>query len=232
MSALDTLIRLCPPPASATRTFDWATIEARLGMRLPDDYRRLVTLYGRGEFNGFLTVYLPDGVHEEYALTGPTTARNQRLIQEARLAAPDRWELPCDLEHLVTAGETGNGDYLFWMTDPAGEPDRWRIAVNHAIRPGWYVHDGNLTDFLVAALTLTGDRDPLPVFPRTLPRTEPTFAPVPAGTGPAATPPPRTSIRPADIRTWARAHGHDVPDRGRIPVEIIQAYEQAHPTGN
>ncbi|MFF3554202.1 hypothetical protein ACFYXL_12390 [Streptomyces tsukubensis] len=80
MSALDTLTRLCPPPASAPDVFDWDTIEARLALRLPDDYKRFVTLYGRGGFNDFLTVYLPDGGHEEYALTGPTTARNQELI--------------------------------------------------------------------------------------------------------------------------------------------------------
>ncbi|MGW1281967.1 Lsr2 family DNA-binding protein [Streptomyces tsukubensis] len=228
MSALDTLIRLCPPPASVPHAFDWDTIEARLSLRLPDDYKQLVTLYGRGEFNDFLTVYLPDGGHEEYALTGPTTARNQDLITRAQLAGPGRWDLPCAVERLVTMGETGNGDYLFWMTDPAAEPDTWRVAVNQAIRPGWYVHDGGLADFLVVALAVPDA--PLPVFPRTLPRARPTFTPAPADTGPTVPPTPRTSIRPADIRTWARAHGYDVPDRGRIPVDILQAYEQAHST--
>jgi Lsr2 len=29
----------------------------------------------------------------------------------------------------------------------------------------------------------------------------------------------------AEIRTWARAHGHKVSNRGRIPVNIVQAYE-------
>ena len=34
--------------------------------------------------------------------------------------------------------------------------------------------------------------------------------------------------RPRDsaaIRAWARAHGHRVSDRGRIPTEVLQAYE-------
>ena len=30
------------------------------------------------------------------------------------------------------------------------------------------------------------------------------------------------------IRTWARAHGHTVADRGRIPETIIAAYDAAH----
>jgi hypothetical protein len=30
------------------------------------------------------------------------------------------------------------------------------------------------------------------------------------------------------IREWARAHGHTVSDRGRIPAKIIADYEAAH----
>jgi hypothetical protein len=28
-----------------------------------------------------------------------------------------------------------------------------------------------------------------------------------------------------DIREWARAHGHEISDRGRIPVAVVEAYE-------
>ncbi|UMG93888.1 Lsr2 family protein [Nocardioides sp. TF02-7] len=31
-----------------------------------------------------------------------------------------------------------------------------------------------------------------------------------------------------EIREWARANGHEVPDRGRIPAEVRSAYESAH----
>lgn len=31
----------------------------------------------------------------------------------------------------------------------------------------------------------------------------------------------------ADIRAWARAHGHAVKDRGRIPAEVIAKYRSA-----
>lgn len=34
--------------------------------------------------------------------------------------------------------------------------------------------------------------------------------------------------RTAEIREWARANGHKVNERGRIPASIIEAYEQAH----
>jgi len=32
----------------------------------------------------------------------------------------------------------------------------------------------------------------------------------------------------ADVREWARESGHSVPDRGRIPAEIREAYDAAH----
>lgn len=31
-----------------------------------------------------------------------------------------------------------------------------------------------------------------------------------------------------EIRDWARANGHDVPDRGRVSAEVREAYEKAH----
>uniref|UniRef100_UPI001B80085D Lsr2 family DNA-binding protein n=1 Tax=Actinoplanes subtropicus TaxID=543632 RepID=UPI001B80085D len=33
----------------------------------------------------------------------------------------------------------------------------------------------------------------------------------------------------AEIRAWAREHGHTVPDRGRLRPEIIDAWHTAHP---
>lgn len=36
-----------------------------------------------------------------------------------------------------------------------------------------------------------------------------------------------TGPNPAEIRAWAKDNGFDVPDRGRIPAEIREAYEKA-----
>lgn len=32
----------------------------------------------------------------------------------------------------------------------------------------------------------------------------------------------------ADVRVWARENGHEVPERGRIPADIREAYDAAH----
>ena len=33
---------------------------------------------------------------------------------------------------------------------------------------------------------------------------------------------------PSDIREWARANGHEVSDRGRVPASVKAAYEAAN----
>ncbi|PID98585.1 MAG: hypothetical protein CSA83_00490 [Actinomycetales bacterium] len=37
-----------------------------------------------------------------------------------------------------------------------------------------------------------------------------------------------SSSKTAEIREWAASEGLKIADRGRIPAEIIQAYEKAH----
>jgi hypothetical protein len=38
----------------------------------------------------------------------------------------------------------------------------------------------------------------------------------------------RTKEQTKAIRDWARNNGHDLSDRGRIPTNIIEAFEAAH----
>ena len=37
-----------------------------------------------------------------------------------------------------------------------------------------------------------------------------------------------TGASAADVRIWARENGHEVPERGRIPADIREAYDAAH----
>jgi hypothetical protein len=41
---------------------------------------------------------------------------------------------------------------------------------------------------------------------------------------------PASSSGPSapEIRAWAKSNGHDVPDRGRIPADVRQAFEAAN----
>jgi hypothetical protein len=39
---------------------------------------------------------------------------------------------------------------------------------------------------------------------------------------------PAAASSPSDIRAWAQANGREVSSRGRVPADILRAYEAAH----
>ncbi|MFT7022389.1 MAG: hypothetical protein ACJA07_001473 [Rhodococcus sp. (in: high G+C Gram-positive bacteria)] len=41
----------------------------------------------------------------------------------------------------------------------------------------------------------------------------------------------KLSRDPSRIRAWAKAHGLEVSDKGRIPLEVVEAYRQRHIRG-
>ncbi|MFD8975488.1 histone-like nucleoid-structuring protein Lsr2 [Streptomyces sp. NPDC059593] len=55
----------------------------------------------------------------------------------------------------------------------------------------------------------------------------PTTPAPPTTIGTAPQPPTSTTADTNDIRDWARANGYDVPDRGRMPVAILDAWKKA-----
>ncbi|MFD6274674.1 histone-like nucleoid-structuring protein Lsr2 [Streptomyces sp. NPDC060209] len=217
MTALTALTQLCPPPSQAMG-IRWDTVESSLGRPLPQDYKELADRYGPGTFNDYLDVYHPHGVTEYVNLTGPMPGRIRAQLHE------DAYPVPYDPETLFACGATYNGEYLFWITDPAADPDRWQIAVNEARGPRWFTYDGTLTDFLTAVLA--GELQ-VPMFPPSILDAPARFVPhQPTLWKPA---PYSGDDQPVDtgaIRTWARAHGYAVPSRGRIPPEIRAAWER------
>jgi DNA polymerase-3 subunit epsilon len=69
-----------------------------------------------------------------------------------------------------------------------------------------------------AARTATGS------IPRPRAEASPRTAPAEAGTLPAAD----VTVSPAAVRAWARANGFAIGDRGRVPLEVLDAYRRAH----
>ncbi|WP_404816124.1 histone-like nucleoid-structuring protein Lsr2 [Streptomyces thermolineatus] len=222
MTDLVALTRLCPPPGQGMG-IRWSTIEADLGMPLPRDYKQLADRYGPGTFNDYIHLFHPHGVTEFVNLTGPVPGRIRAQLRKDRDQGTH--PVPHDPEQLFACGSTDNGEYLFWITDPATDPGRWRIAVNEARGPRWFAHDGTLTAFLVQVLT---GQFQVPQFPRSILDAPARFTP----SRPTLwKPEPPSGIQPVDtaaIRAWARANGYAVPLRGRIPPEVREAWERAN----
>jgi len=49
-----------------------------------------------------------------------------------------------------------------------------------------------------------------------------------AAAAPGSTRPSGRSIDRTAVREWAKANGHEVSDRGRIPGDVMEAYEAAN----
>ncbi|MFJ2113098.1 MULTISPECIES: histone-like nucleoid-structuring protein Lsr2 [unclassified Streptomyces] len=203
---------------------DWEAVEDTLGMRLPRDYKQLAALYGPGAFCGFIRLYHPHAPTEWVSITGPMPATIREQLQHAR--DHGTYPVPYEPGSLFAIGVTDNGEYLFWVTDPRTEPDSWHIAVNEARGPGWYHFEGTLTHFLTSVLS---GRTKVPLFPDDLLANGAAFAPTTAAPG-NRRPEPRPTAGPIDpkaVRAWARANGHHLPDRGRIPAAILTEWEQS-----
>ncbi|MEU8765018.1 histone-like nucleoid-structuring protein Lsr2 [Streptomyces sp. NPDC048659] len=226
MTSIDRLTTLCPPPSPPTTPpTDWPAVERQLGMPLPTDYKQIADTYGPGTFCGFIHLYHPHAHTPWTSLTGPmpTTIRAQLQQERAQYSHP----LPADPQDLFPMAVTDNGEYLFWVTRPATSPDQWTIAVNQARGFHWYSHDGTLAGFLTAVLS---GQETVPLFPNSLLDHGAAFTPlIPAGTLTAEQPQPNSTMAPSDdIRAWARSHGYEVPDRGRIPAGILDAWQKAN----
>jgi hypothetical protein len=217
VSSIDDLTRLCAPPDAPPEANWSAAEESALGRSLPRDYKELAATYGPGSFCDFIHVYHPSG-----SLTGPLAVSVQEQLQ--RDWDQGTFPVPYDPRHLLVAGVTDNGNYLFWITEPESEPDAWRIAINEARGPEWYTFNGTLTEFLTAVLN--GELD-VPLFPKDVLYGGATFTPSRRDSGTPLSVPVGRSFDTNSIREWARANGYEVPFRGRIPAAVRDAWERA-----
>ncbi|MGR3931665.1 Lsr2 family DNA-binding protein [Streptomyces sp. BRA346] len=216
MNAIDALVQLCPPPDDPPGPIDWDAVETVLGMRLPADYKRLAATYGPGDFADFISICHPHGYTEYSNLTGRMPGIIREYVQQDY--DQGRAPVPCHPRHLFTMGRIGNGENLFWITEPLDAPDTWRIAGTEDRGLRWFTFDGTLTEFLVSVLS---GETVVPLSVAFTPSVPTPWVPVNV----RRTPP----IDTESIREWGRAHGYDVPFRGRVPAEVREAYDRAHP---
>ncbi|WP_254407169.1 histone-like nucleoid-structuring protein Lsr2 [Streptomyces sp. GMY02] len=225
MTDIAALTQLCPPPQSPPRPVDWDGVEAGLGVRLPEDYKRLAAVYGPGVFSGYIHIYHPCGRTEFVDLTGPMPGRIRAQLQ--RDYDQGTHPVPYDPRNLFAIGVTDNGEHLFWISEPQDAPDTWRIAVNEARGPRWFTFEGTLTGFLTSVLS---GGTAVPAFPKDLLEQATSFTPSDPASWTPPQAPARQPVATDTIRQWARANGYEVPDRGRIRAEIRDAWERANPT--
>jgi hypothetical protein len=122
MAALRELIGA--PPAGVARV-DWAGVHARLGFRLPADYREFIDTYGPGTF-GDIRIMAPGapGEMDLFALLERKYSQVRGLVRDDRVDPPFFPEPG----GTVSWGETVSGWTCGWA--PTGtDPDEWTVTA-------------------------------------------------------------------------------------------------------
>jgi hypothetical protein len=142
------LIAVAPPPRDPVASWgDWGSLERRLGLELPEDFKALIETYGSGSFSDFLVPINPfRGTGLEWA------DRNiLRFDREIRAEFPREMPYPIHPEPggILPWATTDNGDVLYWLT--AG--DTWPILVRDSRGPETAVYPFGAAEFLLRWLS-------------------------------------------------------------------------------
>ena len=177
--SIDALAAILAPPSEpreAGRESEWARVEEELGVRLPEDYKLFVQVYGSGTIDDFIVVLNPFSAN-----------RNINLLEAGRLrmqaVAELRSDHPDDYRHdafpatggLLPFAITDNANVFYWKTN--GRPDAWTVVVYEGRGPAFAEFGGGMSAALAALLSGSVRFD---VLPRDFPSARPTFRGIPS----------------------------------------------------
>lgn len=166
MKIIEDIVAVMPPPQQAAETGSqqaWAAANARIGIRVPNDYAKLIDTYGSGEINGFLTVFNPFSANPNVQLAAQVAVVLSAL-RELKAQFPDKYRYPLHFEPggFLPWGQSIDGDLYGWLT--TGLQGHWRTLVFPRHSPGAEEFPLSFGDFLhgiltgkVASLTLPPD---------------------------------------------------------------------------
>ena len=155
MSEISSLTKLMRPPDNPSETPNgggWESVEARLGIELPLDYKEFVASYGTGSVDNFLWVLNPFSQNENLNLDNQAKIRlhaQRQFSEESGLKNPH--SLHPDANGLFPWGVTDNGDVLYWRGK--GDPSTWEVAVCESRASQWREFKLSVGEFLAALVT-------------------------------------------------------------------------------
>ncbi|GAA2440294.1 SMI1/KNR4 family protein [Streptomyces macrosporus] len=118
---------------------DWDAVEDWLGLRLPADYKELVSARGPLDIGEFLWLHAPCAQGERFDY-GDWLWETHRACRISSRQAPPYEPPPFHPAPggLLAWGETRGGGHLFWDTGASDDPDRWPVVVydQDAVRGG------------------------------------------------------------------------------------------------
>ncbi len=91
-------------------------------------------------------------MNPHYDLVGALEERTEanEMLWDAGEMRPDFLDDPA--LRLVPWASTDNGEFIYWVVDPARAPDEWEVAVNEARGDDWQKFPLGFSGFLSAVL--------------------------------------------------------------------------------
>lgn len=129
---------------------DWEQPEGKLNIKLPDDYKKYINIYGSGVIDDFLWVLNPFCKNENINLLH----QSKELLEackELRQEFPEffTYNIFPEKNGLLPWGLTDNGDELYWKTDI--DLNKWEIVVFNG--GDFYPFQMCMTEFLYNVLS-------------------------------------------------------------------------------
>jgi hypothetical protein len=132
---------------------NWQSVEDKLDLKLPTDYKSFATEYGTGLFANFIRVFNPFD-EDPYASLLENAKTICDMYREIKKAEGEKF-LPFamypDEGGLLPWGNDENGNFIFWLTK--GNPSKWPTVVAEGRGPLWQQFDFPMTVFLAKILT-------------------------------------------------------------------------------
>jgi hypothetical protein len=165
------LLDFCPPPAGAECDFDWVGLEVGIGKPLPDDYRKILSAYGDGQFAQFIFIYLPES--ETPTARIGDMGRDLVNVMRSQQEGVNAIHFPYGVDEILLCGVTDNGDHVWWLMN-SEDANSWEILVSESKFTDWYHFRGGLAIFLHEVLS---GLVTVPLFPEGLLSSSPCFVP-------------------------------------------------------
>ena len=131
--SVDELVQLVPPPLVPIDAGDpslWKDIEAKLGTKLPQDYKQLVNLYGVGYFCGYVCPLNPFIDPPGYLHLIESGRDVMEMYEQGRSQNP-KYHAPFPAypapNGILPWGRDDNAGLQCWLTQ--GHPDDWTVVI-------------------------------------------------------------------------------------------------------
>jgi hypothetical protein len=137
----------------ASVRLSWDEVESLLGVRFPDDYKRLMNRFPSGAFSEYFYLYSPIQSGESLDTFRQRWEADLAWLVHLRDDESETIPYPIYPESggLIPWG-LGDEQYFYWKTNTLDDPDTWNVVFTDHLATDWGEYSGNVSSFLLDAI--------------------------------------------------------------------------------